>query len=282
MIMSMEEIEEYIEYKNSELNSDSRFRYINLTMAHRDNAVGLQCEFCDVLSNSDKATYVMDVQSVSIQSIDKWIEYVINGVQSVNYINNKIKEYTNKNGYRLKLEYKWGNKDRNCKILDWDSNRIVVRLSKDAIENLIIYKEDFIAKLEEVGFIDEITKFVEMFDSLEFHKIIGAELATKNVADELSKYMLRPYELDDIVNNMSMDSDKDIKTVFIIDEIGLIATVMWHIKIVNQLSVEVEILGRVLDYVRHTVVNSQGIYDYMTALLKYKALSIQEEIAERR
>lgn len=278
-VMGIKELEEHLEGVSSRLNEDTRFKYINISMSDKQDMVGICCEVCDLYSNIHRSTLVDKTDKVKNESIEKWIDYTLNSITIVNELNEFMKQYQEDSGNTLRVMYKWGNNEKNCKILDWNTNRIVIKLSKNALQNLILYSDEFKNTIIKCGYSSNLCNYVSKFNGEECNKIIGAELSSNNIMEELSKYMISTV---DVMNNIMNDKDtsnKTIKSIFKIEELDIISNITWKISNKSNIKVDVDV-DKIVDTSNNKIIRSEKLYNSVKCLLEYEIQRIQEDLME--
>lgn len=278
--MSIEDLEDYLNKVSDRLNEDTRFKYIHIRMSGKEDMVGVCCEVCDLKSNLNRSTLVERLVLLNESKLDKWLKYTIDSIIAVNSLNEFMNTYQEKSDNNLKVVYKWGNNEKTCKILDWSSNRVVIRLSKKALKNLIIYLDEFKNEISISGYSDNVCEFVSKFNGEGYNKILEAELSSSDIMQELSKYVISTV---DVINNIINDKDntnRTIKSIFKIDELDIVCNIAWKINKNTSLDIEVDV-DKIVDTQSSKVVRNEKLYKSVKGLLEYKIQVIQEAITRR-
>lgn len=228
----IENIQSIIDEQAKILESSSEFKSICLQSDVNERMVLLKCKYTDIYDCKDKVAYgVLKTDEDAVKKeIETWVNNIIEGVKAVRELNDIIKMYQKANNCQISIYYKFGYdlKD-NVKIIDWDYNKIIVKLNKKAICNLISYINNIDEIINLKDYDCSLVKFIERFNGIKLHKIIGASVEGNTIEILKSNMLSRAEVIKKIEENRNNKGVQKFKSVFSLDEIDLLAIFLWNV-----------------------------------------------------
>ena len=276
----IDNIREHIDNKNRELEGMGEFKHIRIKHSIKGDKIALRYDSTDAYSNREKVEGVIDYKDSDedvLDSIDSWVNNIIDGVKAVANINSIIKEHQKENRCPLRVIYRLGyGKEDNVRIIDWDYDKVIVKLNGKSLCNLMGYVnnvEDIVCLAD---YEESIDKFIGEFNSLKLHKVIGATV------DEDTMYVLKENMLDrdDVIRTIRESSGSKgvqrIKSVFSIPELYILAIFIWEVDfdlgIVNTVLLD----GKMLNVKDNVYVRDKSICSAIQGLYGIKAREIYD------
>ena len=227
----IKEIDDFINQQNKMLGHSSEFKSISLAYDMRDEKIALKCCYTDIYDCKDKVVNILRHENVdsTINAISEWINHITEGVRTVRELNNIIKDFQKEASSSVRVIYKFGYSfDNNVKIIDWDFNKIVIKLNKNAVCKLIQYENNLndILNFDEYRY--SLVSLVQNFNYMKLHKMIGATVEG-DIINVLTANMLSRADIIKLLTEKSTKGVQKIKSVFKISELGLLALFIWNI-----------------------------------------------------
>ena len=228
----IEEIRKYVDERNKLLENNSEFKTISIHCSIKGDKIALKCCFTDIYEYKDKVVYALKHENIenTLEAIQTWVNHIVEGVHIVRELNSMIREHQKESNSPIRVIYKFGySLDDNVKIIDWDYNKVVIKLNKKSICNLISYYNTIEDIINLSDYNCSVVKMIENFNKCKLHTVIGATIVGE-VIDILKHNMLcRKDILKMISENSTYKGTQKIKSIFSIRELGIMAIFIWNI-----------------------------------------------------
>jgi len=273
----MVEVENYIREQNKILENISEFKTIIIKCSFKEDKIALKCCFTDMYDYTDKIIYALKNEDTdkTIEAISEWINHIVEGVRIVRELNRMIKKHQKEYDSTIRVIYKFGySNDDTVRVIDWDYTKVIIKLNKTSICNLINYCNNLIDILNIDDYICSVVKFINNFNSMKMHSVIGANLDGSTVDILTCNMITREDVINMITNNPSTKGVQKIKSVFSIHELGILAIFMWNIDFKYGI-VEISLMDdKMLNAIDDTYIRDKDICDAILRLYEIKAKEI--------
>lgn len=281
------EVENYIREQNKLLENNSEFKTIIIRCSFKDDKVALKCCFTDIYDYSDKIIYALKNESTenTVDAIRDWVKHIVEGVHIVRELNDLIKKYQKECNSPVRVIYKFGyDSDDSVKIIDWDYNKVVIKLNKNSIRKLISYYNNIMDIIKLDDYICGVAGLIKGFNSVKLHTVVGATI-TGSTIDILTDNMIKRKDVIQMIeSNYTTKGIQKIKSVFSIQELGIIAIFMWVIDFSYGI-VDIELMDdKILNVQEDLYIRDRAICNAILSIYEIKAkelysiFKINEEI----
>lgn len=198
------------------------------------------------------------------------VNSIIEGNKAIDKLNKKISEIQSECGATTALEYMWG-AERYCKIYDWDYDVVKIKLSKTAIQQLILVEQngELDNLIRKFSWDTSITEYIKDFVNIALHERINAVMSTSNIDRLLTENMISSEDILPIVQMSKKNKKKNsqkVKVVGIIKELGHFAVVYTCLIDYEKKIITLQIMNdKVYDLDRGRFISDRDIVDRVEA-----------------
>lgn len=254
---------------------------LSFNIRNKGDRVFLLFRFLDY--HGSKCSGGVQVTESIIDTVDSITSTIINGQWALQALNSKFSEVQASGGNIIALKFKLGF-NKYASISYWDYSNIVIRLNESAVSKLIDKlkssdsSDELYRSIESIHWPESIPEFIYKIKSSELSELLDLKMDYESISDALTDNMLSRNDIKDILlKNKDNKGTQKLKSVEIVDQLGLFAAILiWSIDYENS-DVSVDILdNKVIDLENNRFVSDHSLY----SRIEQKILDDTEEIAQ--
>ena len=254
---------------------------LSFNIRNKGDKIFLLFRFVDY--QGSKCSGGIQINKHIIEIVDDITSIIINGQWALQALNTKFSEVQANGGNIITIKFKLGF-NKYASIAYWDYSNIVIRLNESAVKLLIDKlkssesSESLYRSIEEIHWPESIPEFINKISSSELSSILSINMDYESLSDALIDNMLSRKDISDIlIKNKDTKGTQKLKSVEIVDQLGLFVAILILIIDYENSDVSVDILdNKVIDLENNRFVSDHSLY----SRIEQKILDDTEDITK--